>query len=162
MFDLKRFRKDKRLTQSTICDITGYSQSGISNIERGAFDISPEAMDALIKKFGEDVRNYIIDETNFPQTDIVNENELKHALQEIKHLQNLLEEKERLISVLLKQNDVCDIILDEVLDVFTDDAHNNIKKFSGKINEKKGIIYIRDHTGEVEIEQYLPKKTTSK
>lgn len=161
MFDLKQFRKDKRLTQGQICSITGYSQSGVSNIERGAFDISPEALDVLIEKFGDEVRNYITNEPR-PQSDIVNENELKHALQEIKHLQNLLEEKERLISVLLKQNDVCDITLDEVLDVFTDDAHNNIKKFSGKINEKKGIIYIRDHTGEVEIEQYLPKKTTSK
>lgn len=160
MFDLKRFRKDKRLTQSEIADMLCYKQGSISNIERGAFDISPEALDVLIEKFGNEVRNYITDEPT--HSDIVSGNELKHALQEIKHLQNLLEEKERLISVLLKQNDVCDITLDEVLDVFTDDVHNDIKKFSGKINEKKGIIYIRDHTGEVEIEQYLPKKTTSK
>lgn len=149
MFDLKGFRKHKKLSQAEICKITGYSQSGISNIERGAANISQDALDALIATYGDDVHKFIKNDSFFQTS---NNKELAQALLEIRHLQEILEEKERLICVLLKQNDTCDIELEEVLDTFSDDEHQTIKKFSGKINQKKGIIYIRDCTGEVEID----------
>lgn len=157
MFDLKRFRKEKRLTQLELSDMLGYKQGSISNIERGSFDISPEALDILIEKFGDSVRNYIKDEP----VQISNNNIPIDAQQEIQHLRALLEEKERLITVLLKQgqNEICEIELDSVIDSYSDDSLNKINKFSGKINGRICTIWVKDRTGEIEVEQYLPKKT---
>ncbi|MEG1950859.1 MAG: helix-turn-helix transcriptional regulator [Odoribacter sp.] len=92
MFDLKRFRKDKRLTQTVICEITGYSQGSISNIERGSFDISPEALDILVEKFGDDVRDYINDEP------LQNFNNISNLQQEtINSLQETIKSQQRTI-----------------------------------------------------------------
>ena len=61
MFDLKRFRKDKKLTQQALDDILKCGQAYISQIENYKRPLPPEYEDILKEKFG-DISGYNIDE----------------------------------------------------------------------------------------------------
>lgn len=52
MFDLKRFRKDKKLTQNEIAFIFNCGQSNIAAIEREHRDLTSTQEEILIEKFG--------------------------------------------------------------------------------------------------------------
>ena len=66
MFDLKRFRKDKKLTQQALDDILKCGQAYISQIENYKRPLPPEYEDILKEKFG-DISGYNI-ETIPPKT----------------------------------------------------------------------------------------------
>ena len=56
-FDLKRFRIDKKLTQTELAELLMCKQNYISNIENGIKPISKEKLDILHSKFG-DISKY--------------------------------------------------------------------------------------------------------
>ncbi len=56
-FDLKRFRRDRKLTQMELAEILMCKQNYISNIENGIKPISKEKLDILQSKFG-DISKY--------------------------------------------------------------------------------------------------------
>jgi transcriptional regulator with XRE-family HTH domain len=58
VFDLKRFRKDKSLTQVDVAKMFSCNQNFISNIESGIKSIPQDKLDILQSKFG-DISGYI-------------------------------------------------------------------------------------------------------
>lgn len=58
--DLKRFRKDKNLTQFDVAELFKCKQNFISNIEAGIKSIPADKLDILQSKYG-DISEYIID-----------------------------------------------------------------------------------------------------
>lgn len=52
MFDLKRFRKDKNLTQNEIADILSCGQAFISHVEKGIKDLPQDKRSILEERFG--------------------------------------------------------------------------------------------------------------
>lgn len=58
--DLKRFRKDKNLTQLDVAELFKCKQNFISNIEAGIKSIPADKLDVLQSKYG-DIFEYIID-----------------------------------------------------------------------------------------------------
>lgn len=67
MFDLKRFRKDKKLTQNEIAFIFSCGQSNIAAIEREHRDLTSAQENILVEKFGNIDSYKIIDIDNTPQ-----------------------------------------------------------------------------------------------
>jgi len=61
-FDLKRFRKEKNLTQVDVADMFSCKQNFISNIEAGLKPIPPDKLKILQSKFG-DITDYITERT---------------------------------------------------------------------------------------------------
>ena len=59
-FDLKRFRIDRKLTQTELAELLMCKQNYISNIENGIKPISKEKLDILQSKFG-DISKYYSD-----------------------------------------------------------------------------------------------------
>ena len=47
MFDLKRFRKDNKLTQEEMADILSCGQAFISHVEKGIKDLPQDKMNIL-------------------------------------------------------------------------------------------------------------------
>lgn len=61
MYDLRSFRKSKKLNQSDIADLFSCVQSNVSDIERYKRDLTPEQLSILIDKYGEsEVMKYYI------------------------------------------------------------------------------------------------------
>ena len=58
IFDLKRFRTDKKLTQVCIAELFGCKQNFISQIESGQKTLPSDKIDLLQSKFG-DITAYI-------------------------------------------------------------------------------------------------------
>lgn len=58
IFDLKRFRIEKKLTQNDLADILGCKQVFISRIEKGERQIPKEKLDILQSKFGDITKYY--------------------------------------------------------------------------------------------------------
>ncbi|MFR9546048.1 MAG: helix-turn-helix transcriptional regulator [Rikenellaceae bacterium] len=58
VFDIKRFRKDNKISQVELAEILSCEQSYISNIERGIKALSPDKIDVLRLKYG-DISGYI-------------------------------------------------------------------------------------------------------
>lgn len=52
MFDLKKFRKDKNLTQNDIADILSCGQAFISHVEKGIKDLPQDKRSILEDRFG--------------------------------------------------------------------------------------------------------------
>lgn len=52
MFDLKRFRKDKKLTQNEVADILSCGQAFISHVEKGIKDLPGDKRSILEERFG--------------------------------------------------------------------------------------------------------------
>ena len=52
MFDLKRFRKDKNLTQNEIADILSCGQAFVSHVEKGIKDLPQDKRAILEERFG--------------------------------------------------------------------------------------------------------------
>lgn len=75
MFDLKRFRKDKNLTQNEIAFIFNCGQSNIAAIEREHRDLTSAQENILVEKFGNIDSYKIIDIDNSSQ--INNDNVLE-------------------------------------------------------------------------------------
>lgn len=63
MIDFKRFRKDKRLTQTALANMLGMDQSRISRMEKNGDGFTPEHMNILCSKFA-DIDDYIINDPN--------------------------------------------------------------------------------------------------
>ncbi|KAA5533431.1 helix-turn-helix transcriptional regulator [Taibaiella lutea] len=70
-FDLKRFRKEKRLTQDGLGAMVGYSRASLSNFESGRQPITDSFLDKLNEVFGIDVEEY----KSYNRISIVNEDE---------------------------------------------------------------------------------------
>lgn len=65
-FDLKRFRREKNLTQKQLMAILGYETNTlISEIENGRKSFPPAKMEILQAKFG-DIAEYLTDEPPIP------------------------------------------------------------------------------------------------
>jgi len=60
VFDLKRFRKDKNLTQVEVAELFLCKQNFISNIEAGIKPMPQDKIELLQSKFG-DISDYIIE-----------------------------------------------------------------------------------------------------
>ena len=70
MFDAKRFRKDKNLTQKQLADLFRCGQSNVSAIEKYGKDLEPYQQSILADTYGaEDIERYIIDIADNP-TDV--------------------------------------------------------------------------------------------
>lgn len=73
MFDLKRFRKDKKLTQNELADILSCGQAFISHVEKGIKDLPQDKRSILEERYGNicsyDIGNitYINKEEKTPQ-----------------------------------------------------------------------------------------------
>lgn len=65
VFDLKRFRCDKKLTQKDVAAIFGCTQNFISNIESGVKAIPSDKVAILQERFG-DIADYFTDELPTP------------------------------------------------------------------------------------------------
>lgn len=52
MFDLRKFRKENKLTMVQLGEKLGYSHSYISNIETGKLNVSDNILDKLTEVFG--------------------------------------------------------------------------------------------------------------
>ena len=52
MFDLKRFRKDNKLTQEEMADILSCGQAFISHVEKGIKDLPQDKMNILEERYG--------------------------------------------------------------------------------------------------------------
>lgn len=52
MFDLKRFRKDKKLTQNDLADILSCGQAFISHVEKGIKDLPQDKRSILEERYG--------------------------------------------------------------------------------------------------------------
>lgn len=52
MIDLKRLRKEKRITQKELAELLSCGQSFIANVENGRRDLPPIKIEILEKKFG--------------------------------------------------------------------------------------------------------------
>lgn len=60
MFDLKRFRKDKKLTQNELADILSCGQAFISHVEKGIKDLPQDKRSILEERYG-NICSYDID-----------------------------------------------------------------------------------------------------
>lgn len=60
MFDLKRFRKDKKLTQNDLADILSCGQAFISHVEKGIKDLPQDKRSILEERYG-NICSYDID-----------------------------------------------------------------------------------------------------
>jgi len=58
MIDLKRFRKDKKIKQSEICEILGISQPFLSAIEKGSRPLNDEKFNKLYSHYGNIILEY--------------------------------------------------------------------------------------------------------
>ena len=58
MIDLKRFREEKKISQSEICDILGIAQPYLSAIENGKRPLNKKKIDLLYKQFGDEILKY--------------------------------------------------------------------------------------------------------
>ncbi len=58
MIDLKRFREDKKITQSEICAILGIAQPYLSAIENGKRPLNKDKFDLLYKQYGDVLLEY--------------------------------------------------------------------------------------------------------
>ena len=73
--DVKKLRKDKKLTQIVFSEITGIGQSYLSEIENGRRDVSNEVLDKLIESFGiETIEKYAIQNKEVSVTPVVSFN----------------------------------------------------------------------------------------
>jgi transcriptional regulator with XRE-family HTH domain len=70
-FDLKRFRKEKKLTQGGLASLVGYSRASLSNFESGRQPITDSFFDKLNEVFGLEVEEY----KSYNQVSIVNEDD---------------------------------------------------------------------------------------
>lgn len=61
VFDLKRFRIDKKITQVELAELFTCNQNFISRIEKGIRQIPPEKLDILQSKYG-DISKYYTEE----------------------------------------------------------------------------------------------------
>lgn len=59
MFDLKRFRKDNKLTQEEMADILSCGQAFISHVEKGIKDLPQDKMNILEERYG-NICSYIL------------------------------------------------------------------------------------------------------
>jgi len=57
-FDLKRFRKEKKLTQDGLAAMVGYSRASLSNFESGRQSITDTFLDKLHEVFGIEVEEH--------------------------------------------------------------------------------------------------------
>ncbi|PKP12002.1 MAG: hypothetical protein CVU09_00440 [Bacteroidetes bacterium HGW-Bacteroidetes-4] len=125
MIDLKKFRKDNKIKQSTICEILGVAQPYISAIESGKRPLSEDKFNLLYKHFGDILLKYrkpdFIDilkkESNKTYPDFT---PLLHELREqsvvyeskddkialINTLKRQLEDKDTIIELLRNENDL--------------------------------------------------------
>ena len=115
MIDIKKFRKANNLTQSEVGDYLGIKKSYFSLIESGHKNLSDEKLSKLLENpYGWDVSMLVtrnIGDNNV--TAQVNGNGTAHieyggdecALlrEKVKYLEKIIEEKERLIGVLLER-----------------------------------------------------------
>lgn len=70
--DVKKLRKDRKLTQIVFSEITGIGQSYLSEIENGRRDVSSEVLDKLIESFGvETIEKYTIQDKEASATPVV-------------------------------------------------------------------------------------------
>lgn len=58
MFDLKKFRKERKLTQSEFSELLGYQASYISSIEKGNKPVSDNFLERVEQKFNVDLSQY--------------------------------------------------------------------------------------------------------
>lgn len=70
-FDLKRFRKEKKLTQDELGVMVGYSRASLSNFESGRQQITDTFLDKLHEVFGIDVEEF----KSYNRVSIVNDDE---------------------------------------------------------------------------------------
>lgn len=63
IFDLKRFRNDKKLTQVDLANLFSCNQNFISRIEKGIRSIPTDKLDILQSKYG-DISKYNIEKTD--------------------------------------------------------------------------------------------------
>lgn len=57
-FDLKRFRKEKKLTQDGLAALVGYSRASLSNFESGRQPITDSFLDKMKEVFDIEVEEY--------------------------------------------------------------------------------------------------------
>ena len=59
-FDLKKFRKEKKLTQDGLAAMVGYSRASLSNFESGRQTITDSFLDKLKEVFDLEVEEFKI------------------------------------------------------------------------------------------------------
>lgn len=58
MFDLKRFRKERKLSQIDLANKIGYSQSYLSRVEKGFEAVSDKLLESIEQHFSIDLSQY--------------------------------------------------------------------------------------------------------
>lgn len=113
MIDLKTFRKINKLTQQDVADyLGGIGKAFISQIEHGTCRLPTKHLEALLNNDrGWDTSLLLetgtiiqkIGDNSEHNTQIVGDAELAVCQQKVEYLERLLEEKERMIQVLLEK-----------------------------------------------------------
>lgn len=62
MFDLKKFRSDKKITQGEIATLLGCKQGFISQIEKGRSKVPSDWMIKFKSQYGDEIDHYMVDE----------------------------------------------------------------------------------------------------
>ena len=107
-FDLKRFRKDRKLTQKQICDALDYTQGFVSSMENG-HDAIP---DGFITKLCEvydlsDPNIYMcpVKSNSNEAAGMANDAMILHLIKQNEMLHSMLIEKDKTIDELRKERD---------------------------------------------------------
>lgn len=58
MFDIKRFRKERKMTQAEFANKLDYSRTAVSNMETGNHSISDNFLDKIEEVFGVDLMEF--------------------------------------------------------------------------------------------------------
>jgi transcriptional regulator with XRE-family HTH domain len=124
-FDLKRFRKDKKLTQVDLADLFSCNQNFISRIEAGIRHIPADKLDILQSKYG-NISNYFgekIEGVSMPETtpqemmfagaDAFSRQLIQMMNEKLIAPYSLLEEKEKEIEKLNRQIGKLEALLEE-------------------------------------------------
>jgi transcriptional regulator with XRE-family HTH domain len=87
MFDIKRFRKERKMTQAEFADQLGYSRTAVSNMETGNHSVSDKFLDKIEEVFGVDLTEFksyikksLVNESNGTNYKIVNWREKYYTL----------------------------------------------------------------------------------
>jgi transcriptional regulator with XRE-family HTH domain len=89
MFDIKRFRKERKMTQAEFASQLGYSRTAVSNMETGNHSVSDNFMNTIEDVFGVDLKEFksynkktLVNESGAPNYKIVDWREKYYNLME--------------------------------------------------------------------------------
>lgn len=107
-FDLKRFRKDHKLTQKQICDALDYTQGFVSSMENGHDAIPEGFITKLCVVYNvPDPNKYMCPVEPSPKetAGMANEAMILHLIKQNEMLHSMLIEKDKTIDELRKERD---------------------------------------------------------